>query len=254
MRKAKGLLLFFIVLCSCTSQKNDALTIAIASSLRPALQELTKQFTQKTGVKINLVSGSSGKLTTQIIAGAPYDLFFSADTLYTNYIQSKLSLRNKPAIFAHGKLVLLVNNNLDKKGTGISTLLKNSSIQKIVIPNPKLAPYGKAANDVLNNLGVYKKIEPKLVFAESVSQSNQFIKSTSVDAGFTSASATQIENFIQGYAVYTIPKHLYKPIINSILIVSEAEEKNQDLEEFISFLKTEQAQLTLKAYGYIIPK
>ena len=255
MRKTNIILiLLFSTLFSCVSEKKEEITIAAASSLRPLLQELQAQFVNQTGVNVNLISGSSGKLTAQIESGAPFDIFFSADSVYTDYLQTKLNLRFSPEVFAYGSLVFVTLSDFAKQATSIKKILTDERLEKIAIPNPKLAPYGKAAKTVLNRLAINDVIKAKLVFAESVGQCNQFLKSSSVSAGFTSLSTTIDKDFSKDYQVHEIPENLYKPIINTILIVSNDENNMPVLKRFISFLKSNKAQQTLKAYGYTIPK
>lgn len=255
MRKIKIILiLIFLTLFSCVSEKKEEITIAAASSLQPVLQELQAQFITQTGINVNLISGSSGKLTAQIESGAPFDIFFSADSAYTDYLQTKLNLRFLPEVFAYGSLVFVTLSDFTKQDTSIKKILTSKRLKKIAIPNPKLAPYGKAANTVLNRLEISDEIQAKLVFAESVGQSNQFLTSSSVNAGFTSLSSTINKGFSKDFQVHKILENLYKPIINTILIVSKEESKIPVLKRFISFLKSNKAQQTLKAYGYTIPK
>lgn len=248
------LILIFLTLFSCVSEKKEEITIAAASSLQPVLQELQAQFITQTGINVNLISGSSGKLTAQIESGAPFDIFFSADSAYTDYLQTKLNLRFLPEVFAYGSLVFVTLSDFTKQDTSIKKILTSKRLKKIAIPNPKLAPYGKAAKTVLNRLEISDEIQAKLVFAESVGQSNQFLTSSSVSAGFTSLSSTINKGFSKDFQVHKIPENLYKPIINTILIVSKEESKIPVFKRFISFLKSNKAQQTLKAYGYTIPK
>lgn len=244
----------FLIILSCAPTHHNTITIAAASSLRPVLQEMSSQFKVETDVAINIVTGSSGKLAAQIEAGAPYDIFLSANIIYTDYLQNKLSLANKPIIFAHGQLAFLSNADLDIDSSSLKSIINNIHFQKIAIPNPKLAPYGQAANDVLNKLYINNEVQHKLVFAENVSQSNQFLKSNAVNAGFTSVSSVRIKNFSKGYRVHAISDTLYKPIINSLLIVSKQKRKDYNVEKFITFMKTSKAKSILKKYGYTIPE
>ncbi len=254
MKQIVTCIIVFLIILSCVPTHNNSITIAAASSLRSVLQEMSSQFKVETDVAINIVTGSSGKLAAQIEAGAPYDIFLSANTIYTDYLQNKLSLNNKPVIFAHGQLAFLSNAYLDIDTTSLKSIINNNYFQKIAIPNPKLAPYGQAANDVLNKLNIVEEVEHKLVFAENVSQTNQFLKTEGVNAGFTSVSSVKIKNFSEGYRVYAIDSKLHKPIINSLLIVSKKKDEDYNVQKFITFMKTSKAKSILKKYGYTIPE
>ena len=255
MKKCSILLaLIFLVFFSCVQKKNIEINIAAASSLQPVLKELLSQFTIQTGVHVNLITGSSGKLTAQIESGAPFDIFFSADNTYTNYLQPKLKLPFSPRTFAQGALVFVTLKNFDKQDTPIKSLILNDNFKKIAIPNPKLAPYGKAAHTVLTTLGIRSKVQSKLVFAESVSQTNQFLKSNSVSAAFTSLSTAKNKDFSNDFNVYQVPKDLYNPIVNSMLIVTQKKENLFNLKKLSSFFESDKAKLILKAYGYTVSK
>jgi len=178
---------------ACTEQTSDSIRIAAAANMQYALVEINKAFTTKFNIKTELIFSSSGKLTAQIIEGAPYDILLSADLKYPNSIYQKGLSRSKPEIYASGQLVLWSMNE------DIQSLQKiaEPSIKHIAIANPKTAPYGKAAIECFQNAGILKEIEDKLVFGESISQVNQFILSHSADVGITAKSAV-LSNQLQG--------------------------------------------------------
>ncbi|WP_297456134.1 molybdate ABC transporter substrate-binding protein, partial [Persephonella sp.] len=152
-----ALLLLFSVSCG------ETLTIAAAANVQYALNELSQKFKEKyPQVSINKIISSSGKLTAQIVRGAPYDLFLSADMKYPEFLYKKGFAISKPVVYARGTLVLWSIKNIPLKN-GISSLL-NPLIKKIAIPDPKTAPYGREAKKALEKSGIYQKVRYKLVY------------------------------------------------------------------------------------------
>ena len=180
----------------CTSYARNTdqiLKLAVASNFRTAVTEIANIFTSKTGNEINISSASTGKLYAQIINGAPFDIFLSADELTPIQLEkNKLTVDGSRFTYAYGRLVLL---SLDSK-TSINSeqyLVNLEKINKIAIANPKLSPYGAAALDVLKNLAMYDTVVSKLVYGENISQAFQYVVSRSAEIGFVSLS--QVKSF-----------------------------------------------------------
>jgi len=251
--KQIGIILIIIIFFfSCNEKEEQRLLIASASSLRSVSVELIKAFSEETNIKADLISASSGKLSVQIELGAPYDIFLSANEKYPNYLCAKLNLKDESSIFAYGQLVLLLTKQKQLKLNSIDVLLENE-IQKIAIPNPDLAPYGIAAMEILKLLQLDKQVKSKLVYGENVNQTNQFLKSKVVDAGFTSVSSIQNSHFRGDYKIISILDSLYNPIKNTVLVVAKKTFKKEKAQKFKAFLQEEKAKSILKKYGYNIP-
>src|SRR5665213_3535065 len=159
------MLFFFIFFSACNNEQNKnkqaekekpTLNIAVAANMRFAMQEISKAFTNKTGIVCNLVISSSGKLMAQIKEGAPYDLFISADMKYPNELFKAGFASAQPKIYAYGKLVMWSMINGLKPSFD---MLKNSKIIHIAIADPKTAPYGEAATEALKHYGIYESIK-----------------------------------------------------------------------------------------------
>ncbi len=137
------------------------LTIATAANVQFAMQKLIRTFTQETGIKCHMILSSSGKLTAQINAGAPFDVFVSADVKYPQELYENGLTQEPPKIYAYGKLVIWsFNEPIDSS----FEILASEKIQHIAIANPKTAPYGAAAVEALKHYGVYQTTKEKLVF------------------------------------------------------------------------------------------
>ena len=158
------------------------ITIAAASDLADAMNEMTTAFEQITGCNVRVSTGSSGNFLTQIENGAPFDVFFSADIEYPRKLESEgLAAPGSTYLYAIGKIVLWVRDDSRLDITRGFAALRDAGIQKMAIANPQHAPYGRAAEQALRNAGVYDAIRDHLVLGENISQAAQFVESGNAD-------------------------------------------------------------------------
>ncbi len=249
-----ALLALVLAFCVRTTAAQPALlTIAAAADLSPALRELAADYETRTGAHVALVFGSSGNLTTQIEHGAPYDVFFSADTDYPRQLESQgLVVAGSLYRYAIGKLVLFVakDSTLDVQHLGMQALL-DTSVHKIAIANPQHAPYGRAAMAVMKRAGVYPRIAQKLVLGENVSQAAQFVLSGNAQIGIVPLSLALAPGIAGKY--WELPRDLYVPIEQAAVILKRS--KNlQAAEGFLQFVKSPEAAVVLRRYGFQIPE
>lgn len=241
-----GLLVLFY---GCTQAPSDqpAITIATAANMQFAMEALSAQFTAETGIECQLVVSSSGKLTAQIKEGAPYDLLVAANMKYPQEIDKAGLAQEPPVVYAYGKLVLWTM----RKGLKANlSQLRDENIQQIAIANPKTAPYGQAALEVLQQLGIEKMVQGRLVYGESIAQTNQFILTQSADLGFTAMSVVLsplMKN--QGHWI-AIEENLYQPIAQGVVLLQTTESKTEWVHKFYTFLNSESAQEILHNFGY----
>ena len=214
----------------CDNQ-NDKLKIATAANMLFAMEELIDAFEKEKGIEADMILSSSGKLSSQIEAGAPFDLFFSADTKYPKQLESK-GLCEKPIIYAYGQLVFWEKENSDKK--------------LYAMANPMTAPYGLAAEEYIKAKEIYL---PHVIYGESISQVNQFLLSGTVDGGYTSLSSVLSDRFTDEGKWMIVPDSLYSPIAQSFAII-DASNKKSEAKAFLTYLTSEKAKVILEAYGY----
>ena len=218
------------------------INIAVAANVSYAVDDLKKEFNKLyPNTKVNVILGSSGKLTAQISNGAPYQLFISADMNYPKALYKNGYAITKPIVYAKGSLALFSTKKLDlNKGLD---LLKNDNINKIAIANPKTAPYGKATVEALKKAGIYNDIKKKLVFGESISQTFAYI-SIAADIGIV-ATSSLIKKELHWSE---IDPALYTPIKQGIVILKD----DLDVKKFYDFILSKNAKEIFKRYGYII--
>ena len=239
------ILSFLIIPCN-----SCALTVAAASSLQLVLQEISDLFEKETQAKVEIVYGSSGKLTAQIQNGAPFDIFLSADMECPETVYKEGLAFNRPKQFVSGGLVLWTIKDIDLS-RGFEILFEDT-IRKIAIADPKTAPYGLQA---VNAIGFYKKdVGKKLVYGESIGQVNQFIISGAADVGFTAKSVVLAPNLKgKGKWVDVDPKS-YSPIAQGVVVLKHAKENDlKKSQQFFDFLFSDKAQEIFKKYGYTLP-
>lgn len=241
------ILFLIIVLFGCTSSNQEQnLTIATAANMQFAMKELVEAFEDQEEIEVELVISSSGKLTAQIMEGAPFDLFFSANMLYPQELYKNDLTTGKPKVYALGKLVLW---SPDDEIITCLDLLGNDQIKHIAIPNPKTAPYGKAAVQVLEYYDFYDLYTDKYVFGESVSQTNQFLVSGAAEIGFTAKSVVLSEEMRDKGLWIEIDTSAYEPIQQGAVAIKNS--SNRDIAiKFLSFLATSRAKIILEEYGY----
>ena len=251
--KKYGYFLSVVVMlfCSltCGAQK---LTVAVAANMQYVVEELLPIFKTETGIDVDLVVGSSGKLATQITEGAPFDVFISADMKYPNELFHK-GLATEPAkAYAQGKLVLWTNTHGIQPTANLKILLQ-SSIVKIAVANPKTAPYGEAAEQAMKYYKVYTQVKDKLVYGESIGQTQQFIDTKAADIGFIAKSQVLTDEMMGKGFWIEVDKKAYAPIMQGAVILKHGKMTNEyGAKHFFEFLFTTEAKTVFKKYGYIV--
>ena len=225
------------------------LHIAVAANAQFVAVKLKEAFKNETGIDAELIVGPSGKLTAQIEQGAPFNVFLSADMKYPEELYNKGLTTAKPKVYAYGTLVLwtLKNVNLAK---GLSILL-NNDIQKVVIANPKLAPYGEAAIQVLTMQNLLSQIQQKIVYGESIGQVNQYLLSGAADAAFTAKSVVLDSAVNSNGKWIEVNQNWYNPIAQGVVVIKQSKVAQMNAaNRFCQFLFSKKAKEILKNYGY----
>ncbi len=246
------LMAWFIVCAPLYSgTQRGIIRVAIAANLAGVMELIKAEFEKDNpGTRVELVSGSSGKLTAQILEGAPFDLFASADTVYPQKLKDAGFVIKGPEVYVKGYLVIFSNAGVDLSG-GIQ-VLASDKVKTIAIANPNVAPYGREAIAALQKAGIYERVKGKLVMAENISQTLQFALS-STDAAITGKSLlfspAMRSKYAEGQYWKDIDPSLYSPLAQSMVVLKKGAGK-ADVLRFYDFVLSEKAKLIFSSYGY----
>ncbi len=252
-----GILMALILSCNSNESgviKNAKITlnIATAANAQFALKEIEEVYESlQDSIKLEIVVSSSGKLTAQIQQGAPYDVFLSANMKYPDYLFRENLASSTPKVYAQGGLVIWSSK----------LLLDNQNwrdhfnqVAKIAIANPEMAPYGEQAIQFFNYYDLYSNLKNKLVYGESISQTNQYILSGACELGITAKSVVLSPPIKDKGSWTEVPTESYKPIEQGLVITHFGQEKHPEQSKaFVDFLFSAQAKAILEKYGYIVP-
>jgi len=223
----------------------EPLKVAAASSLRFALEEIKREFERRTGEKVSVSYGASGHFYLQIKNGAPYEVFLSANALYPiKLVEEGKAVKESYREFARGRLALFTKRE-DLSLTGLS-VLTSPKVKRIAVANPKYAPYGIAAVQVLKNSGLYPRIRHKLLFGANVSQAFQFVVSGGADVGLVALSL--VIPYGEGKFL-EVPGELYTPVRHGAVITIFGKDRRLAW-EFLDFLSSDYSKEVLERYGF----
>ncbi len=229
-------------------------TVAAASDLSFAFKEITALFEQTTGTHVKLSLGSSGNFFSQIQNGAPYDLYFSADSRYPHkLVESGHAVASSLYIYAVGRIVLWVPkpSPLQIEQRGLDVLL-DPTVKKIAIANPKHAPYGRAAVVAMEQAQVYEHVKDRLVLGENVSQTAQFVESGAADVGIIALSLALAPPMQAAGRYKEIPAEAHPPLVQGAVLLTGASHQ-VEAQAFLSFLQSTEGRAIMTRYGFVVP-
>ncbi|HVG38501.1 MAG TPA: molybdate ABC transporter substrate-binding protein [Pyrinomonadaceae bacterium] len=222
------------------------ITVAAAANLTDAFDELSKDFTTASGVRVVLSYGGTADLAKQIENGGPFDVFAAADTQHPTELETKgLLTPGTRALYGRGKLVLWVPPGSKVRVARLEDLA-NAEVKTVAMAKPELAPYGKASVESLRALGLWTQVEPKAVYGQNVSQTRQFASSGNADAAFIPLSLVKKNSEGQ---VIAVDEKLHTPIEQAIGVV-KASNKQEAARRFVDYVLSEKGQALLERYGY----
>lgn len=230
----------------------SVITIATAANVQFAMEELIEAFEAQSTVRVEAVMSSSGKLAAQILEGAPYDLFVSADVKYPKYLIKEQAAVGEVKPYAYGTLVVCSHSAIDI--AKLPEFLLEGATAKIAIPNPRNAPYGEQALRYLEYYALLDQLEHKLVYGESIAQTNQYILSKATDIGFTAKSAVLASAMRSVDYWAELPDSTYTPIQQGVVITQYGQSNHaHESLAFYNFLFSESGRTIFKKYGYRLP-
>ncbi|BCL75774.1 molybdate ABC transporter substrate-binding protein [Jeongeupia sp. HS-3] len=228
------------------------INVAVAANLQYTFDDLAKAYKAETGQDVVPSYGASGKFFAQIRNGAPFHVFLSADADYPKKLDADKQTLEPSKVYAYGALVLWTLKDLDLNQW--EKLVREPGIERIAVANPETAPYGRAAVQALQHFKLADATRHKLVFGESIGQTNQFIATRAADLGFTAKSVV-ISNEMQGKGTWLeIPASAYEPIAQRAALLKYSNDHDTaDAKRFYQFLFSPKAQDIFKQAGYKLP-
>lgn len=246
--------LFLLALAMMTSAglaQAAQFTIAAASDLRFALDDVIGVYrTVHPDHEIEVIYGSSGKMTTQIMNGAPYDIFFSADISFPERLKEAGLTATEPAVYAIGRIVIW-SNTRDASRLTLQDLA-DPSIRRIAIAQPAHAPYGMRAREAMEAVGVWDKVQPKLVFGENIAHTAQMVESGAAEVGIIALSLAKFPALAE-HGHHLIDDSLHVPLTQGYIVTKRGGDKPA-VRSFARFMETDAAHEIMARYGFVMPR
>jgi len=219
--------------------------VAVASNFAGIARVLEADFERSTEHELQITTGSTGKLYAQIVHGAPYDVFLAADRARpTRLVEEGYAVEDSQRTYARGRLVLVTKS---MEAVDLRTRLSNVEFDRLAIANPELAPYGRAAMEVLGKLGLAERVASRLVMGENIGQAYALAATGNADLAFVSASQPRLTN--RSDSVWLVPSEMHGPIRQDLVLLRRAE-GNEAALAFLDFLTSPAARTSMISAGY----
>ncbi len=229
----------------------DIVQVAVAANFQQPMQQIAAQFEKETGHKLLLSSGATGKFYTQIKNGAPFDVFLSADDeTPARLLKEGDAVAGTAFTYAIGKLVLWSPDGalVDAQGA----VLKTGKFRHLAIANPKTAPYGTAAVEVITKMGVMEALRPSLVQGENIAQTHQFVATGAAEIGFVAYSQVVKDGKISSGSAWLVPAHHYTPIRQDAVLLNKGKNSTA-ARALLDYVKGKKAASIIQSFGYDLP-
>lgn len=230
-------------------QHGAEIRVAVASNFTAPIREIAARFEKSSGCRVTLAFGSTGKHYAQIVNGAPFDVFFAADAERPRRLEVEgVAVAGSRFTYAVGRLALWspAEGFVDPEGK----VLAAGGYDHLAIANPRLAPYGAAAQEVLEALGLWEELQGRLVRGENISQAHQFVSSGSAALGFVALSQVRPPGEPAAGSCWLIPPSLYRPIEQQAVLLNDMPAARA----FLDFVRGGEAREIIRSYGYDIPE
>lgn len=242
--------LVFVLLGAVSHAQADdtPLRIAVAANFAPAMRALVADFRAREGGRLDVIIGSTGKLYAQIHHGAPFDALFAADERRPALLEAAGRVRaGSRFTYAMGRLALWSPqaDRVDAAGQ----VLRDGPFRHLAIANPKLAPYGRAAQQVLQALGLWQTLRARTVRGENVGQALQFVRSGNAELGLVALSQVQPPGQPAPGSLWVVPPELYTPIVQQAVLLTD----NPRAADFLRFVQTDEGRAIIQSFGYQLP-
>lgn len=226
----------------------DQISVAVAANFTAPMQKIAAAFEADTGHKAELSFGATGKFYAQITHGAPFQVFLAADDATPARLEKEgKAVANSRFTYAIGTLVLwsAQPGYVDAQGA----VLKTGDFKHIAIANPKLAPYGAAAVQAMDKLGVTAPLQPRFVQGENIAQTFQFVSSGNAPLGFVALSQVMVDGKVAKGSAWQVPAELHEPIRQDAVLLTPGKD-SAAAAALLTFLRSDKARAIIQSYGY----
>ena len=233
---------------SASQAQAGEVNVAVAANFTAPMKQIAAEFERDTGHKASLSFGSTGKFYAQIREGAPFEVFLAADDTTPARIEKEgAAVVDSRFTYAIGKLVLWSKQSglVDSEGA----VLKSAHIERIAVADPKLAPYGAAAVQAMQKLGVYAGLQTRVVQGENIGQTYQFVATGNAPLGFVALSQVFADGKIKEGSAWVVPADLYSAIRQDAVLLAKGKD-NTTAQALIAYLKSPKAQAVIRSFGY----
>ena len=240
-----------LVLCLPGSAAAEEAVVAVAANFTEVVERLEADFERDSGHTVTFVAGSTGKLYAQIANGAPFDVLLAADDETTKRMEAEgLAVPGTRFTYAIGRLVLWSPQSgvVDERGD----VLRKGQVARLAIANPKTAPYGAAAVQTMKKLGVWERLEQRLVFGENIAQTLQFVSSGNATVGFVALAQIRALPAAQAGSRWIVPVELYEPLRQDAVLLKRAAERTA-ARAFLEYLRSTRVKAIIENLGYTSP-
>ena len=249
------LMLVFASTLFCVAAQAGEVTVAVAANFTAPMQKIAKAFEQDTGHKAQLAFGATGKFYAQIKNGAPFAVLLAADDETPARLEKEgFAVAGTRFTYATGRLALWSKqpNMVDDKGEVLrSQSFEKLGIHKIAMADPKLAPYGAAAMEVIKTLGVQANVMPKLVQGDSIGQTYQFVSTENAQLGFVALSQISVDGRITQGSAWVVPQSMHTPLKQDAVLLNAGKD-NAAAHALLKYLQGDTAKAIIRTYGYAL--
>ena len=242
--------LFLALLLVTALARAEPVQVAVAANFTAPARQIALDFERETGHQAQLAFGATGKFYAQIKNGAPFEVLLAADDDTPAKLEKEgATVAGTRHTYAVGRLALwsAKAGMVDDKGE----VLKRGEFRHLAIANPRLAPYGAAAVEVLTALKLLDTVQPKFVQAENIAQAHQFIASGNAELGFVALSQVMKDGRLGGGSAWVVPASLHQPIRQDAVMLDKGRGKPA-AEAWLKYLRSDKAKATIRGYGYEI--
>lgn len=231
-----------------TGKQPITLVVSAAADLKYVFPEIGQQWEQETGNKVTFNFGSTGQLAHQIERGVPVDLFAAANRKFIEDLDKKgLIYSDSKALYGVGRITLWQRPDSRQELRTLNDLMR-PGVKRVAIANPDHAPYGVAAREALQSVGIWSAIQPKLVFGENVRQTQQYAETGNVDAAIVALSIS-----VNRPGKWTlIPDHLHRPL-EQMLAIPKSARHPELAKQFAAFINGQKGRALMRKYGFVLP-